>query len=443
VTAHPNFDDIFSVMASASVGDMTARVPLPTELDEDDPASRLAVALNLLLDDLELRTAEVRRIEERLLQAQKMEAIGRLAGGVAHDFNNLLNVIGGYAELLDQSLADGGERDMAREISGASERAASLIHQLLAFGRRQIMVPRVLDPSGVIADLAPLIRRTVGEHIEFRTIAPSAELRVRVDPTQLEQVLINLVANARDAMPSGGQLTIEVGAVELDEGYATSHPEVVPGPHVMIAISDTGAGMADEVRERVFEPFFTTRGEGGGTGLGLATVYGIVKQSGGSINVYSEVGRGTVFKVYLPQVTEPLEVVARPAEARGDLTGTETILLAEDDAALRAFGVITLTRAGYTVIEADGGAAALVQATRHEGTIDLLVTDVVMHGMSGHDLATELQGRQPALRVLYVSGYAENTIVHHGVLDADVAFLAKPFTPTALLRKVREVLRQL
>jgi CheY-like chemotaxis protein len=304
------------------------------------------------------------------------------------------------------------------------------------------MVPRVLDPSGVIADLAPLIRRTVGEHIEFRTIAASADLHVRVDPTQLEQVLINLVANARDAMPTGGQLTIEVGVVELDEGYAGAHPEVIPGPHVMIAISDTGAGMGDEVREHIFEPFFTTRGEAGGTGLGLATVYGIVKQSGGSINVYSEVGRGTVFKVYLPLVAEPLEDVARPAEGEGGLAGTETILLAEDDAAVRAFGVITLTRAGYTVIDADGGAAALVQAARHEGTIDLLVTDVVMHGLSGHDLAVELARRRPSLRVLYVSGYAENTIVHHGVLDADVAFLAKPFTPTALLRKVHEVLRQ-
>ncbi|MGH8188473.1 MAG: two-component system sensor histidine kinase NtrB, partial [Steroidobacteraceae bacterium] len=278
---------------------------------------------------------ERKRLEQRMQQGQRLEAIGRLAGGVAHDFNNLLNVIGGYSSLLVESLPEGDDRAMAREIEAASERAARLIHQLLAFGRRQILAPRVLDAGEVITELAPLIRRIVGENVEFRTILMSEPSRVRVDPTQLEQVLVNLIANARDAMPSGGQLTVEVADVELDDLYAATHPEVVPGPHVMIAISDTGAGMSQEVREHVFEPFFTTKEASGGTGLGLATVYGIVKQSGGSINVYSEPGHGSVFKVYLPRVFEPAD--ERPARiaAAAELEGTETILLAEDDEAVR------------------------------------------------------------------------------------------------------------
>jgi two-component system cell cycle sensor histidine kinase/response regulator CckA len=440
MTPAPTFEDIFEVMSAASVGETGARVPLPPEPDQDDPATRLAVALNILLDDLAVRTADLRESEERLRQAQKMEAIGRLAGGVAHDFNNLLNVIGGYSSLLMESLREGEDREMAREIEAASERAARLIHQLLAFGRRQILAPRVLDPGEVITELAPLIRRIVGENVEFRTILMSEPSRVRVDPTQLEQVLVNLIANARDAMPSGGQLTVEVADVELDDLYAATHPEVVPGPHVMIAISDTGAGMSQEVREHVFEPFFTTKEASGGTGLGLATVYGIVKQSGGSINVYSEPGHGSVFKVYLPRVFEPADERPAGIAAAAGLEGTETILLAEDDEAVRGVTVRALSRAGFQVLAAEDGRTAIELARRHSGPIHLLITDVVMRGMSGRQLAEAMGKVRPGTPTLFVSGYAENTIVHHGVLDAEVSFLPKPFTPTALVRKVREVL---
>jgi two-component system cell cycle sensor histidine kinase/response regulator CckA len=442
MTRGPTFDDVFEVMSAASIGDATARVALPAEPDHDDPATRLAVALNILLDDLALRTADLAETEERLRQAQKMEAIGRLAGGIAHDFNNLLTAIAGYAALLSESLPAGDEREMAGQIEAASERAAELIRQLLAFGRRQVMTPRVVDPGEVIAGIAPLVHRLIGENIEFRTILASDQPRVRVDPGQLEQVLFNLIANARDAMPSGGKLTVEAAAVELDDAYAATHPEVIPGPHIMIAVSDTGAGMTSEVRERIFEPFFTTREGTGGTGLGLATVYGIVKQSGGSINVYSEPGSGTAFKIYLPRVFEPAEERPVPAEAVVSLAATETILLAEDDEAVRGIAVLALSRAGYQVLAADSGPTAMELAAGHQGPIHLLVTDVVMGATSGRQLAQDLALLRPDVPTLFVSGYAENTIVHHGVLDPDVAFLPKPFTPTALVAKVREVLSQ-
>jgi signal transduction histidine kinase len=439
MTRGPTYDDVFAVMSAASVGEGTARVSLPDEPDFDAPATKLAVALNILLDDLALRTTDLRDTQERLLQAQKLEAIGRLAGGVAHDFNNLLTAIGGYATLLAESLPEGDERDMARHIEGASERAATLIRQLLALGRRQILAPRVLDPGEVIAGLTPLIHRTIGEHIAFNTLYPRP-VRVRVDPTQLEQVLVNLIANARDAMPDGGKLTVEVAELELDDVYATTHPEVEPGPHVMIAISDTGAGMSQEVLARVFEPFFTTKDGAGGTGLGLATVYGIVKQSGGSINVYSELGHGTTFKVYLPRMFEPAE--ERPALSEETVApeGAGTIMIAEDEEAVRGIATLALSRAGYQVLTADSGPMAIELAQRHPGVIDLLLADVVLGAMSGLQLAEALVRLRPDMRTLFMSGYAENTIVHHGVLDPHVAFLPKPFTPHALVRKVREVL---
>jgi signal transduction histidine kinase/CheY-like chemotaxis protein len=436
----PTFDDVFAVMSAASIGDTGTRVPLADEVDANDPAVRLAVALNLLLDDLDLRTTNLRTTEDQLRQAQKMEAIGRLAGGVAHDFNNLLTAILGYASLLRGTDPSIEQRDMIDQIEAASERAAALTRQLLAFGRRQIMAPKVLDPSSVIDGIAPLIRRIIGEDIDFQTISGSGGLRVRVDPVQLEQVLVNLIANARDAMPDGGQLTVEVAGIELDDVYVETHPDAVPGQYVMIAISDTGAGMTEDVREQIFEPFFTTRDSSGGTGLGLATVYGIVKQSGGNINVYSEPGRGTVFKVYLPKVYDPADDIVTSLRAPANLTGTETILVAEDDPGVRAIAVIALSRAGYTVLEADTGTTALDVASRQQGAIDLLVTDVIMRGMSGLQLAAALSAQQPGIRTLFVSGYTENAIVHHGVLDPDVAFLPKPFTPSALQGKVREVL---
>jgi two-component system cell cycle sensor histidine kinase/response regulator CckA len=436
----PTFDDVFAVMSAASIGDTEARVELPDAVDPDDPASRLGVALNLLLDDLALRTNELRTTEEQLRQAQKLEAIGRLAGGVAHDFNNLLTAIVGYTDLLKETETSPEQREMIGQIAGASDRAAALTRQLLAFGRRQIMAPKVLDPALIVTSLVPLIRRIVGEGIEFTTISPPTGLRIRVDPTQLEQVLVNLIANARDAMPGGGQLTLEVTSVELDDAYVETHPEALPGTYAMIAISDTGAGMSPDVRAHIFEPFYTTKDSTGGTGLGLATVYGIVKQSGGTINVYSELGKGTVFKVYLPRVFEALETTQPATLAPPELAGSETILLAEDDAAVRGLTVLALSRAGYNVLDADGGPGAMRIAENHAGTIDLLVTDVVMRGMSGRQLSDALARHRPGIRTLFVSGYTENTVVHHGVLDGDVAFLAKPFTPTALLGKVREVL---
>jgi two-component system cell cycle sensor histidine kinase/response regulator CckA len=441
MTARPSFDDVFAVMSAASVGDDDARVPIAADADYDDPATKLAVALNMLLDDLALRTNDLRETQERLQQAQKMEAIGRLAGGIAHDFNNLLTAIGGYATLLVDSLPEGDEREMAVQIQGAYERAAALIRQLLAFGRRQILAPRVLDPSEVIGGLRPLIDRVIGEHIEFRIVRPSQSSRVRVDQSQLEQVLINLIANARDAMPSGGRITVEVANVELDELYASTHPDVVPGPHVMIAISDTGAGMSQEVRERIFEPFFTTKEDSGGTGLGLATVYGIVKQSGGNINVYSEPGSGSVFKIYLPRVFEPAEERLAPVEEPVGVAGHGTILLAEDDDTVREIALRALSRAGYDVIAANSGRQAVELARDHPGPIALIVSDVVLGEMSGRQLAQEISRVRPEIRTLFVSGYAENTIVYHGVLDPELAFLPKPFTPSALVAKVHSVLR--
>jgi signal transduction histidine kinase len=440
MTEGPSFDDVFAVMSAASVGDSSARVPLPAEPEREDPATRLGVALNILLDDLALRTSDLRETEERLRQAQKMEAIGRLAGGVAHDFNNILTAIVGFGSILAESLPDGEDRKMAGQIVEAGERAAALTRQLLALGRRQILAPHVVDPGAVIAGLTPLIERIIGEDIEFKAIYASDPLLVRVDPTQLEQVLVNLIANARDAMPSGGKLTVEVAGVELDALYAATHPEVVPGPHVMIAVSDTGSGMSDEVRQHVFEPFYTTKEGSGGTGLGLATVYGVVKQSGGSIGVYSEPGSGAAFKVYLPRVFETAEVPVAPSLEPEVPAGTETILLAEDDEAVRSIAVLALTRAGYRLLAADSGPMALQLAADHAGAIHLLVTDVVMREMSGRQLAEELGRVRPETRILYMSGYTENTIVHHGVLDPGVEFLAKPFTPTALVNKVRELL---
>jgi PAS domain S-box-containing protein len=379
-------------------------------------------------------------LEEQLRQSQKMEAIGRLAGGIAHDFNNLLTAIIGYAELLED--AGLNETDLASlaAIRRAADRAASLTGQLLAFGRRQILDPTVLDANEVVAEFGSLVRRLVGEEVAIQTIPSPEPSRVKADASQLDQILVNLAVNARDAMPGGGTLTIEVAPVELDATYAATHPDVTPGQYVMLAVSDTGVGMSPDIAARIFEPFFTTKGPGMGTGLGLATVFGIVKQSGGNIGVYSELGRGTVFKVYLPRVYEALER-ARDAEPEPmNLEGTETIILAEDDETVREIAIMSLRRHGYEILVAASGEEALDIARRHDGPIHLLITDVVMGGMSGRELSDTLELGRPLLRTLYVSGYTEDTIVHHGVLESGIAFLAKPFTPVRLARRVREVL---
>jgi two-component system cell cycle sensor histidine kinase/response regulator CckA len=384
---------------------------------------------------------EQRALEERLRQTQKMEAVGRLAGGIAHDFNNLLTAILGSVDFLRRALGpEHPEHAETEEIQKAAVRAADLTRQLLAFSRQQVLAPKVLELDALVTNLEKMLRRLIGEDVEWRFVPKAARAAVRADPGQLEQVIVNLVVNARDAMPRGGKLTIETATVDLDAAYAWEHGTVEPGRYVMLAVTDTGVGIDRAARARLFEPFFTTKEFGKGTGLGLATVYGIVKQSGGYIWVYSEPGQGATFKVYLPRVEPAGEpVAARPSPARA-LGGTEIILLAEDEAAVRNLARRVLEKHGYKLLLAATGRDGVQLATQHAGPIDLLVTDVVMPEMGGRELAQRLTALQPGLKVLYLSGYTDDMIVRHGVLEAGVAFLQKPFTPDTLLRKIREVL---
>ncbi len=386
---------------------------------------------------------ERRALEQQLRQSQKMEAVGRLAGGIAHDFNNLLMVISGYSEfLLDRLGPEPALRGPAQEIASAAGRATSLTRQLLAFSRKQMLAPKILDLNGVVTENLKMLTRMIGEDIDL-VMVPSAGLgTVRADAGQIEQVIMNLAVNARDAMPAGGKLTIETSNVSLDEDYARFHAPLRPGNYVMLAISDTGAGMDSETQSHIFEPFFTTKGPKG-TGLGLSTVYGIVKQSGGYIWVYSEAGRGTTFKIYLPRVAETVESpaqVAVPAESAAAEPGTETILLVEDEANLRYLARQFLEKQGYRVIEAADGAVAMQIAVAHEAVIHLLLTDVIMPGMNGRELAQRISEIRPNVKVLYMSGYTENVIGRNGTLDAGVRLLQKPFTLRDLKSKVREVL---
>jgi signal transduction histidine kinase/CheY-like chemotaxis protein len=380
--------------------------------------------------------------EKQLFQSQKLEAVGRLAGGISHDFNNLLTVILGYTDISKRNLKEGDPllRNLD-EIGKASERAASLTRQLLAFSRKQVMQPKVFDMNTVVNDLKKMLRRMIGEDIELRVSSQTDLGNIKADPVQLEQVIMNLVVNARDAMPKGGKLSIETSNVYLDESYAREHVSVEPGEYVMLAISDTGCGMDEETRQRIFEPFFTTKESGKGTGLGLSMVYGIVKQSGGNIWVYSEEGRGTTFKIYFPRVTAEAEEYKRSGDAVEVPKGCETILLVEDAALVRTLARQVLETAGYCVLEAASAEAALRICENINGTrIDLLLTDVVMPGMSGNDMSKILLARQPDMPVLYMSGYTDEAIVQHGVLEAGINFLQKPFSPGALASKVREVL---
>jgi two-component system cell cycle sensor histidine kinase/response regulator CckA len=385
----------------------------------------------------------LRRAEDQLRQAQKMEAIGCLAGGVAHDFNNLLSVILGYASMILESLSPGDPlRADVDELLVAGHRATDLTRQLLAFSRNQVLEPRVVDLKQELASLQKLLRRLLSEDIELSVMTPESAGKVFVDVGQFEQVVMNLVVNARDAMPRGGNLTIEAANIELDSAYAADHAGVTPGPYVMLAVTDTGVGMTAEIQSRIFDPFFTTKESGKGTGLGLATVFGIVKQSGGHICVYSEPGHGTTFKIYLPRTDRPTEPLAPTANVPVSVRGSETILLVEDEDQLRSLTKTILARHGYGVLEAHNGDEALTICRTHTAKIDLIVTDVIMPRMTGPELRQQLSGIRPETKVLFMSGYPDNSIVHHGVLERGIMFLAKPVTPDALLRKVREVLNE-
>jgi PAS domain S-box-containing protein len=397
------------------------------------------VVFELFAEDV----TERRALEQQLRQSQKMEAVGRLAGGIAHDFNNLLMVISGYSEFLLERLGDEPRlRGPAQEIASAAERASSLTRQLLAFSRKQMLAPRIVSLNDVATENLKMLTRMIGEDIDLVLVPGPGLWPVRADAGQIEQVIMNLAVNARDAMPSGGKLTIETSNVTLDDEYARFHAPVRPGDYVMVAISDTGAGMDTETQSHIFEPFFTTKGTKG-TGLGLSTVYGIVKQSGGYIWVSSEVGRGTTFKIYLPRVAsvgEPAALVATPVEFKKVEPGTETILLVEDEANLRYLARQYLEKQGYKVIEAADGAVAMQIAVAHEAVIHLLLTDVIMPGMNGRELAQRISEIRPNVKILYMSGYTENVIGHNGMLDAGIRLLQKPFNLRDLKSKVREVL---
>jgi signal transduction histidine kinase/ActR/RegA family two-component response regulator len=387
---------------------------------------------------------ERKRLEEQFRHAQKMEAIGRLAGGVAHDMNNMLTVINGYSNLLREEMApEEPSRNLLEEIRKATERCTSICRQLLAYSRKQVLAPRVLDLNALVRGAERMLSRLLGEDIEFATVTDPLLDRVRADPGQIEQILMNLAVNALDAMPRGGRLTIRTANVVLDEASRHEHTDVVPGAYVLLSVTDTGCGMSEEVQARIFEPFFTTKEVGKGTGLGLATVYGIVKQTGGHIQVKSAVGQGTTFDIYLPAHHDPAEP-AEPARTEAVLPvtteGSEMVLVAEDEDSLRRMIGFALRQQGYTVLEARNGPDALRKSQELTRPLDLLVTDVAMPQMSGRELAQQLTGRFPGVKVLYISGYTDDVVLRHGLEEAKVNFLHKPFPLTVLARKVREVL---
>jgi PAS domain S-box-containing protein len=400
-------------------------------------ANNLIEGASVISHDL----TETLSLQEQFRQSQKMEAVGRLAGGVAHDFNNLLTIISGYSEIVLGKLAIGDPvRELVNEIGKAGARAAALTRQLLAFSRKTVLQPSVLDLNAVITDSLKMLRRLVGEDVEVNTVLSPPLSRVKVDPSQFEQAIVNLAVNARDAMPEGGKITFETANIELDTAYCLANPAVTPGLYAMVAASDNGTGMSEETKVRIFEPFFTTKEVGKGTGLGLAMVYGFIKQSGGHIAVYSELDHGTTFKLYFPQVKDALR--ARPSDhgLRFMPQGTETILLVEDDDGVRALARHVLQTNGYTVLEANRGADALRLAERHHGPIHLLLTDVVMPGMGGRIVAERMAALKPGIKTVFTSGYTDDAVVRHGILESETHFLQKPYTPGAVTQKVREAL---
>jgi PAS domain S-box-containing protein len=409
----------------------------------DDTIDALASVADIISQGIERKRVEeaLRASENQLRQSQKLEAVGQLAGGVAHDFNNLLTVINGYSDILLRQMSQGNEmRLKVEEIKKAGERAASLTRQLLAFSRKQVLQPKVLKLNAIVADTEKMLRRLIGEDIDLLTVLEPSLGQIKADPGQIEQVILNLAVNARDAMPRGGKLTLETCNVHLDNEHVGKHEAIRPGQYVMLAISDNGTGMDAETQARIFEPFFTTKAQGKGTGLGCSTVYGIVKQSEGTIWVYSEVGKGTTFKVYLPRVGGEAQLDGAHESCFDLPQGRENVLLTEDEEPVRRLTRIILEMNGYQVLEAANGDEALSIYKEHKAQLDLIITDVVMPRMSGPELAQTLETLSPGIKVLYLSGYTDDAIVRHGLLDQKMAFLQKPFTPDALLRKVREVL---
>ena len=392
---------------------------------------------------MSLDVTDRKQLEEQLRQAQKMEAVGRLAGGIAHDFNNLLMVIQGYADLLLDRLPQGDAlRRNAEQIQMAGQRATALTRQLLAFSRKQMLAPKILNVHSVVSDMETILRRLIGEDVQLETSTPADLWLVKADRSQIEQVIMNLAVNARDAMPQGGRLTIETANVELDSSFTYHSVVLAPGKYVMLAVTDNGCGMDAKTQAHIFEPFFTTKEKGKGTGLGLATVYGIVKQSGGYVWVYSEPGRGTSFKIYLPRIEEEAyqPVKDRRPESKAVLRGSETVLLVEDEDGVRQLAREYLEASGYTVMEAGDGRKALEMAERNAGPIHLLMTDVVMPGVSGRELAERIEKLRPGIKVLFMSGYTDQAVVHHGILEDDAVLLQKPFTLATLAEKLREIL---
>jgi PAS domain S-box-containing protein len=426
--------------------DITARKKVAAELQAarehlERRVDERTALLRREIDEHKKTEEMLKKSKEQLLHAQKTEAVGRLAGGIAHDFNNLLAVIISYSEIVLMNIKPGDPlRDDIVEIRRAGERAASLTRQLLAFSRQQVLEPRVLDLNEVVSGMDKMLQRLIGEDIALSTVMSQKLHPVRVDPGQMEQVLMNLVVNSRDAMPHGGKLTIETANFELDAAYARQYLGVEPGPYVMLAISDTGTGMDKETQARIFEPFFTTKEKGKGTGLGLSTVFGIVRQSAGCVYVYSELGKGTTTKVYLPKAQAGEEVVEAPSVKVDNLRGGETILLVEDEDQVRTLARVVLRKYGYKVLEAKNASEALLISESHSNGIDLLLSDVVMPQMSGIELSNRLGRVREGIKVLCMSGYTGEAVVNHGLLDSGIPFLPKPFTPEGLARRVREVL---
>jgi two-component system cell cycle sensor histidine kinase/response regulator CckA len=442
--------DLPFILVSAVVSEETAVAAMKAGAHDymmKRKLARLAPAIERELREAQTRVARksaeaaLHLSEAQLRQAQKLEAVGRLAAGVAHDFNNILTVITGHSELLLTQLAAGdARRKSAEQIEKASFFAATLTRQLLTFSRKQVIEPRVLNPNTVVRNVEKMLRRLIGEDVEFCTALDPATGNIKVDPGQIEQVIMNLAVNARDAMPSGGKLTLTTTNTSLDETCLKLSPDLIAGDYVMLAITDTGTGMSEDVKAHLFEPFFTTKPAGKGTGLGLATCFGIVKQNAGHISLYSELGRGTTFKIYFPQVQsalEPARVPTQPAAAAG---GAETVLVVEDEPAVRELAAGTLREKGYTVFEAVNGADGLRVARQHEGKIDLVLTDVVMPMMGGKEMVDQLRTVRPDTKALFTSGYTEDVIGHHGVLRPGILFLQKPYLTSTLARKVREVL---